>query len=138
MVGVIFSRFRWIVQEAAQAAATLDKIDDKLPEPEEVVQTAQQSPQELGALMKELIALLRAADQKVNLDDVQPGLEAKVDQAQDAVEQGAEQGLEDLGAGAEGGEEGGLFSGDFKDSKLLDGNSENKKSLRYESDEEED
>ncbi len=93
--------------EAAQAAATLDKIDDKLPEPEEVVQTAQQSPQELGALMKELIALLRAADQKVNLDDVQPGLEAKVDQAQDAVEQGAEQGLEDLGAGAEGGEEGG-------------------------------
>jgi len=93
--------------EGAKVAQTLDNVEDQLPEPEEVIQTAQQSPQELGALMKELIALLRAADQKVNLDDVQPGLEAKVDQAQDAVEQGAEQGLEDLGAGAEGGEEGG-------------------------------
>lgn len=87
--------------KAKKAAQTLDKIDDKLPEPEEVVQTAKTSPEELGALMRELITLLRQADQAVNLDDIQPGLEDKVDQAQDSLEQGAEDAIED--AGAEGG-----------------------------------
>ena len=87
--------------KAKKAAQTLDKIDDKLPEPEEVVQTAKTSPEELGKLMKQLIALLQQADQAVNLDDIQPGLEDKVDQAQDSLEQGAEDAIED--AGAEGG-----------------------------------
>tara|TARA_Y100000592_G_scaffold35375_2_gene56176 strand:+ start:11180 stop:12538 length:1359 start_codon:yes stop_codon:yes gene_type:complete len=87
--------------KAKKAAQTLDKIDDKLPEPEEVVQTAKTSPEELGKLMKQLIALLQQADQAVNLDDIQPGLEDKVDQAQDSLEQGAEDALED--AGVEGG-----------------------------------
>ena len=87
--------------KAKKAAQTLDKIDDKLPEPEEVVQTAKTSPEELGKLMKQLIALLQQADQAVNLDDIQPGLEDKVDKAQDSLEQGAEDAIED--AGAEGG-----------------------------------
>lgn len=46
---------------------------------------------------------------------------------------------DDAGGGGDeggGGEEGGLFSADMKDAKLIDGNSENKNVLRYESDSE--
>jgi len=64
--------------------------------------------------------------------------EGKVlDKISDADLESAGTGGEDDG-GDEGGGEEGLFSGDTTDGKLIDGNSQNKKSLRYESDYEED
>lgn len=102
--------------EAKQAAGTLDKIDDQLPSaqelPQQMAQAAKESPQELGAMIKELIALLRAADSKVDLDDVKPGLEQGVDDAQAELEAAAEELPAAGGEEGAGGEEAGGAGGE--------------------------
>jgi hypothetical protein len=99
--------------EAKKAAATVDKIDDQVPEPEELEAQVQQaaSPEDIQALLKQLIALLSKADDAVDLDAIKPGMEDEADQSFDAVEKVAGQVVKDPSLagveGAEGAEGGG-------------------------------
>ena len=121
----IWQTFTNITQSAAnltepgakKAAATIDKIDDQLPKPEELEAQVQQasSPEDIQALLKQLIALLSKADDAVDLDTIEPGMEDEADQSFDAVEKVAGQVVKDPdslsaamaaktgGEGAEGG-----------------------------------
>ena len=111
----LWQTFTNITQQAAnftdpekkKAAAPVAQAAEKMPEPEEMVQQAKSNPEDLQALIRQLIDLLNKTDQASDLDDIQPGLEGGADKAIDAIEAGAEETMDDLGAGAEGGEEGG-------------------------------
>ena len=111
----LWQTFTNITQQAAnftdpdkkKAAAPVAQAVEKMPEPEEVAQQAKSNPEDLQALIRQLIDLLNKTDQASDLDDIQPGLEGGADKAIDAIEAGAEETMDDLGAGAEGGEEGG-------------------------------
>ena len=78
--------------EGAQAAKVADQIDDQLPggeipAPEEM---AKEDPDEVAALLRQILDLLAKADDKMNLDAIKPGMEDLVDQSADAIEQGVE------------------------------------------------
>ena len=93
--------------DAQAAAKPIAQAAQKMPEPEEIQQAAKESPEDLQALIRQLIDLLNKTDEASDSDEIQPGMEKKLDAPMDALEKGAEAGLEDLAAagGAEGGEE---------------------------------
>ena len=107
----LWQTFTNITQQAAnftdpekkKAAAPVAQAVEKMPEPEEVAQQAKSNPEDLQALIRQLIDLLNKTDQASDLDDIQPGLEGGADKAIDAIEAGAEETMDDLGAGEEGG-----------------------------------
>lgn len=82
-----------------QIAQTIDKVDDKLPKPAAVAQVAKDDPDELKALLRQILDILSRTDQATDLDQIQPGLEDKMDDMQSSIEQGAKQAV--AGAGAE-------------------------------------
>ena len=108
----LWQTFTNITQQAAnftdpekkKAAAPVAQAAEQMPEPEEMVQQAKSNPEDLQALIRQLIDLLNKTDQASDLDDIQPGLEGGADKAIDAIEAGAEETMDDLeGAGEEGG-----------------------------------
>ena len=74
--------------EAKKAAQATGQVVDQMPEPEEVIQQAKgaDSQQEMMAMLKQILALLGKADQAVDLDALQPGLEDQVDDVVDDIE----------------------------------------------------
>lgn len=74
--------------EAKKAAQATGQVVDQMPEPEEVIQQAKgaDSQEEMMAMLKQILALLGKADQAVDLDALQPGLEDQVDDVVDDIE----------------------------------------------------
>ncbi len=116
----IWKTFTNITQHAAnftdpekkKAAATVDQIDDQMPDPKELGAQVQQASSggddELQAYLRKIIALLSKVDDAVDLDAIKPGMEDQADQSFDAIEDVAGQVVDDPslaggGAGAEGG-----------------------------------
>ena len=100
----LWQTFTNITQQAAnftdpdkkKAAAPVAQAVEKMPEPEEVAQQAKSNPEDLQALIRQLIDLLNKTDQASDADDIKPGLEQGIDKAIDAVEAGAEETLPDV------------------------------------------
>jgi len=85
--------------EAKKAAGVVDQVDDKIPAPEKL---QNQDPEDVRALMRQILDLLQKADQATDLDDIKPGLEDEIDQAVDQIDTAVDQ-----AGGEEGGEEAG-------------------------------
>ena len=85
-----------LTRRKKKAAAPVAQAAEKMPEPEEMVQQAKSNPEDLQALIRQLIDLLNKTDQASDADDIKPGLEQGIDKAIDAVEAGAEETLPDV------------------------------------------
>lgn len=107
----IWKTFTNITQHAAdftdpakkKAAAVIDKVDDKMPAPEELAAKAKSDPDELAAMMRQILDILKKTDSAVDLDQIKPGLEQGIDQAVDQVDTAVDQ----TAGGEAGGEAGG-------------------------------
>jgi len=89
--------------DAKKTANAVDQIDDKIPDEKELVAKVKANPDEMYALLRQIFDLLQAADNKVDLDAIKPGLEDEVDGQVDDLEQAMSQAPADV----EGGEDAG-------------------------------
>ena len=89
--------------DAQKTAKTVDQIDDKIPDAEELTAKVKSNPDDIMALLRQILDLLQAADNKVDLDAIKPGLEDEVDDQVDDLEQAMSQAPADV----EGGEDAG-------------------------------
>jgi hypothetical protein len=102
--------------DAQAAAKPIAQAAQQMPKPEEIQQAAKESPEDLQALIRQLIDLLNKTDDASESDAIKPGMEQGIDQAIDSLESGVEQAggddpdsLEAAMAGGKGGEGGEAF-----------------------------